>query len=214
MRIIAGSTNQNDPKYGPRAGKQCMSNCFSFLHTVYLNGINNVLNKESIDIIMENGALLDNISTTTLKLETGNIPEYRFFTEIPKKISSNFGETIHELSRPFNGTLESQHIDNEVYLGLLDFLLYGKNKKPAFIVITIGVMARAIFIVDELFYLFDSHASDTENSAAIYICEDIDELYALLAIENVAEFYYDAVFSYFIETTDLSLEDGLTKIQI
>lgn len=214
MRIIAGSTNQNDPKYGPRAGKQCMSNCFSFLHTVYLNGINNVLNKESIDIIMENGALLDNISTTTLKLETGNIPEYRFFTEIPKKISSNFGETIHELSRPFNGTLESQHIDNEVYLGLLDFLLYGKNKKPAFIVITIGVMARAIFIVDELFYLFDSHASDTENSAAIYICEDIDELYALLAIENVAEFYYDAVFSYFIETTDLSLEDGDATILI
>ncbi|ANC96513.1 large tegument protein [macacine betaherpesvirus 9] len=214
MKIITGSTNQNDSKYGPRAGKQCMSNCFSFLHAVYLNGIQKVLNRDSIDVILDNGSSLDQVSTAKLLLESTEVPEFRFFTEIPKKIKSNFGKTVHELSRSFNGTLESQHIDTEIYLGLLDFLLYGKNKQPSFMIITIGVMARAVFIFDDVFYLFDSHASEKENLAAIYICEEIDDLYALLLTENIENFYYDAVFIYFVEITDFSLDEREAKILV
>lgn len=125
-----------------------MSNSFSFLHTVYLNGINNSLNAGTIDAIMEEGYHLDTASTLALMLDNSDSQDYRLLTEIPRRIHSRYGVTQHELSRPFNGTLDTQKIDNEVYFGLIDFILYGKTKNcPAFAVITIGVLSRAIFFL-------------------------------------------------------------------
>lgn len=215
MKIITSSTNQNDSKYGPRAGKQCMSNSFSFLHTVYLNGINNSLNAGTIDAIMEEGYHLDTASTLALMLDNSDSQDYRLLTEIPRRIHSRYGVTQHELSRPFNGTLDTQKIDNEVYFGLIDFILYGKTKNcPAFAVITIGVLSRAFFFLNNTLYLFDSHPTEREATAAIYICQDIEEAYELLTAHGTEGFYYDASFIFFIETSNLSLSSHDAELLI
>ncbi|APZ76257.1 large tegument protein [Murid herpesvirus 3] len=205
MKIISGSTNQTDTKYGERAGNQCVSNCFVYLHTVYLNGIKNVLNKKTIDQILDNGSNLDQKTYTRISTQNGKIAQFRLPSEIDKTITTPHGTTYHELSRAFNGTFETQIIDNVTYFGISDFLEYAYEKKPPpFIIITVGAITRGIFILDK-FYVFDPHSTPLENNAAIYECDNINEVYVLLSGNIQEGFYFEAIFIFFLDLTDLSI---------
>lgn len=204
MKIVEGKTTQADPKYGTRAGKQCMANCFAFLHTVYLNGINKLLNADGIESVLNEGFRLDNATLSLLRAkQPGSLPDYRLITDIPKTITSRFGITHHELSKAFNGTLETQTIGGETYLGLVEFILYAKKKSPAFTVITIGVVTRAMFILNNTIYMFDPHPTHLKDTASIYITNSYGEIYDMLSEAYIDALYYDAAFVYFIDITNV-----------
>lgn len=205
MKIIYATTNQSDPKYGLRAGKQCMSNCFLFLHSAFLTSIENVLQESVLDLILDEGRRLDIFTMTLLqKSQSKPIPEFRLSSEIPNNITSQFGSTHHILSKHFNGTLDTQVIDDQVYFGIIDFLLYAKEKKGIkFFIVTVGVISRAVIINKNVFFIFDPHSSYIHNNATLCITDDFVDVYHIITNLITDGFYYEATFVYFLNTNDL-----------
>ncbi|AGT99225.1 large tegument protein [Suid betaherpesvirus 2] len=212
MRVISASCNQNHPRFGHRAGLQCVSNTFLYLHTAYLNGAKNVCKEDILDKILEEGKKLDditakNVQTLTLSKEAANL---RFPSEVPKVIASFFGKTIHALSTPFNGTLETQIIEKETFFGIFDFLVYARAKKnPVHIMITSGVISRGLIIAFGTYYLFDPHASPLSDNASVTICDDLKELVEILVQQT--SFYYEAFIIYFVRTDETNLSDDAIR---
>nr|WEG69054.1 large tegument protein [Mastomys natalensis cytomegalovirus 2]WEG69192.1 large tegument protein [Mastomys natalensis cytomegalovirus 2]WEG69331.1 large tegument protein [Mastomys natalensis cytomegalovirus 2]WEG69469.1 large tegument protein [Mastomys natalensis cytomegalovirus 2]WEG69607.1 large tegument protein [Mastomys natalensis cytomegalovirus 2] len=217
MKIIKASRDQSDPVYGPRAGNQCMSNCFIFLHTIFLNDVQTVLDKDYLDIVLDNGAKLDAATELRLQKQSGTHHIHRLESEISNIIDSSVGITGHALSRPFNGTAETQDLGGYKCLGILDFLTYAKTKPlPTYIIITVGAHTRGIILTQENTLVFDPHTTDMSKEAAVYVCDDFNEVISVLAFFGtlIGDFYYDATIIYFIacETTSISPSDLLVKI--
>lgn len=201
MRIIEASRDQSDPVFGPRAGNQCVSNCIVYLHVVALKGVDSTLNRTTLDAILTAGASLDAIADTELKKKKSKPHPYRLPHEIPNVISTEFGATGHALSRAFNGTTETKDLGGYKCLGIHDFLIYASSKRrPLSIVITVGSLARALFLVDAGTYLFDPHATARCDRAAVYFCENAQETLELIVGSRgiTDSFYYDATFTYFV----------------
>nr|WRQ19886.1 MAG: protein m48 [Herpesviridae sp.] len=214
MHIIHATYDQTDPRFGQRAGSQCMSNCFVYLHTAFVSSIATTLNTETLDIILNYGAKLDTLTQVML----GDPREtYRLGTEIPTTITTPFGTTGHLLSRPFNGTAETQDLDGYRCLGIFDFLQYAMKKtQPTYIILTVGVCTRALITTPKKTFIFDPHSTDMSEQAAVYLCESIDEIVTTLSSFGtlIGDFYYDAVFVYFIDMTSRSLTSEELSITV
>ncbi|AQQ81420.1 M48 protein [Murid betaherpesvirus 1] len=217
MKIVRASRDQSAPVYGPRAGSQCMSNCFTFLHTCYLMGIDPVLDTTSLDAVLDSGARLDAIADEKVKRQALTDHPYRLGTEIPTVIETPAGITGHALSRPFNGTAETQDLGGYKCLGILDFLTYARGKPlPVYIIVTVGVHTRGVIVARGATYVFDPHTTDLSAEAAVYVCDDFTEAISALSFFGamIGDFYYDAVLVYFTRcrTTLISPSELLVQI--
>ncbi|AWV68142.1 M48 protein [Murid betaherpesvirus 1] len=217
MRIVRASRDQSAPVYGPRAGSQCMSNCFTFLHTCYLLGVEPVLETTALDAVLDGGARLDAIADEKVKKHALTEHPYRLGTEIPTVIETVAGITGHALSRPFNGTAETQDLGGYKCLGILDFLTYARGKPlPVYIIVTVGVHTRGVIVTRETTYVFDPHTTDLSAEAAVYVCDDFTEAISALSFFGtmIGDFYYDAVLVYFTRcrTTLISPSELLVQI--
>nr|WEG69743.1 large tegument protein [Mastomys natalensis cytomegalovirus 3]WEG70023.1 large tegument protein [Mastomys natalensis cytomegalovirus 3]WEG70163.1 large tegument protein [Mastomys natalensis cytomegalovirus 3]WEG70723.1 large tegument protein [Mastomys natalensis cytomegalovirus 3] len=217
MRIIRASRDQSDPVYGPRAGNQCMSNCFMFLHTSYLVNVESILDTDSLDIILDNGAKLDAKVEKRLKHINITTHVHRLGSEILNVIESPLGITGHALSRPFNGTAETQDLGGYKCLGILDFLTYARSKNPpTYVVITVGAHTRGLVLTKGITYVFDPHTTDLSKEAAVYCCDDLNEVISALSFFGtlVGDFYYDASIIFFTHcnTASISTSDLMVKI--
>ncbi|AAK57096.1 T48 [Tupaiid betaherpesvirus 1] len=205
MKIHRASRDQSDPRYGARAGSQCMSNCFAYLQAAFLGGVANTLGTETLDAVLEAGSRIDTLAEQRLKSRTaGPLPLYRLGDEIPTHLTTSFGETDHMLSRPFNGTTETRDLDGYACLGIYDFLRYaGTKNRPLFVIATVGVLTRALVLAPRHTFVFDPHATDRSDRAAVYECEQLDEVIAVLSGfgTTIGTFYYDAAFVYFVRRT-------------
>nr|WEG71974.1 large tegument protein [Murid betaherpesvirus 2] len=208
MRIVRASRDQSDPTYGARAGSQCMSNCFAFLHASYLLGTEAVLDRPTLDAIMDTGAEVDAIADEKLRRQGVVRHPHRLGSEIPSVIESRWGITGHALSRPFNGTAQTQDLGGYKCLGILDFLAYAKKKRePVHVVVTVGAHTRGLVLTERgPTYLFDPHTTDRSKEAAVYICETPDEVVDALAFFGamIGDFYYDATIVYHLALTSAS----------
>lgn len=218
MKIIQASRDQSDPIYGVRAGSQCMSNCFAFLHASYLLGTETVLEKSTLDAIMDVGAGVDAIADEKLQRQGLVQHPYRLGSEIPTVIESRWGITGHALSRPFNGTAQTQDLGGYKCLGILDFLSYAKKKKePVHIIITVGAHTRGLVLTEKgPTYLFDPHTTDRSKEAAVYICENPDEAVDALSFFGtmIGDFYYDATIVYQLVLTTASISPTQLLVKI
>ncbi|AKE44225.1 a48 [Rat cytomegalovirus ALL-03] len=217
MKIIKASRDQSDPIYGPRAGNQCMSNCFMFLHTSFLTNVESILNTDSLNQILENGAKLDAETENRIRKSGTTQHIHRLESEISTVISSPFGITGHALSRPFNGTAETQDLGGYKCLGILDFLLYTREKpQPTYIIITVGAHTRGLIVTNAVTFVFDPHTTDLSREAAVYVCDDLNEVISALSFFGalVGDFYYDASIIYLIECVDRSISPSRLLIRI
>lgn len=206
MKTFQASYDQNDPRFGHRAGSQCMSNCFTFLHAVFVEGITTALSKSVLDGILEQGRILDSsIYDRLSNAGSCEIHQYRLVTEIPRVLDTSFGMTGHSVSRPFSGTLETLDLDGYVCMGIFDFILHANQKiKPTYVIITVGCVTRAIMFCKSTTYIFDPHPTQVSDKAAVYQCDAIEETVNLITGFGTTEtsFYYDAYFVYFINLSD------------
>uniref|UniRef100_A0AAU7E1U6 Large tegument protein n=1 Tax=Lemniscomys rat herpesvirus TaxID=3141920 RepID=A0AAU7E1U6_9VIRU len=208
MRIVRAAYDQTDPRFGSRAGSQCMSNCFIYLHSAFLGGWAATLNTETLNDILQAGAELDSSVQSALSKERDRVPTYRLGTEIPTVLATKFGKTGHVLSRSFNGTAETQDLDGYRCPGIFDFLQYAANKPyPTYIVVTVGVCTRGLIVTPQKTFVFDPHATDLSEQAAVYLCESTEETVNVLAAFGtlIGDFYYDATFVYFVDMTTETL---------
>lgn len=218
MKIVQASRDQSDPTYGPRAGSQCMSNCFAFLHASYLLGTETVLDRPTLDAIMETGAEVDAIADEKLQRQGLVHHPHRLGSEIPTVIESRWGITGHALSRPFNGTAQTQDLGGYKCLGILDFLAYAKKKRePVHIIVTVGAHTRGLVLTEKgPTYLFDPHTTDRSKEAAVYICENPDEVVDALSFFGtmIGDFYYDATIVYQLVLTTASISPTQLLVKI
>ncbi|AEV80908.1 large tegument protein [Saimiriine betaherpesvirus 4] len=202
MQIYQASCDQASRRFGPRAGSQCVCNCLLYIHTLHIKGAHYTLNKDALDLILQEGSRLDTITEQELLKKNIKPHVYRLGEEVSRTIQTSFGRTAHALSRPFNGTAETRNLDGYVCLGIFDFLLYAYNKpKPVYILVTVDALARAIVFTDHDIFVFDPHASDRCPNAAVYQCRSLDDVVTILTSFGLilGSFYYDALIIYMID---------------
>ncbi|APT40145.1 Rh78 [macacine betaherpesvirus 3] len=204
MKIYPARFDQTHSRFGPRAGSQCVSNCFMYLHALHLHGAHTTLSKDTLDLILTEGAQLDSLVETILqqKRPGEKLPVFRLGEEIPNIITSSFGKTAHALSRPFNGTAETRDLDGYTCLGIFDFLMYAYQKtRPVYILVTVNALARAVILLDHDIFVFDPHASERSRYAAVYQCDSLYDVVMLLTYfgARLGDFYYDALFVYMLD---------------
>ncbi|QQL09688.1 Ba78 [Baboon cytomegalovirus] len=208
MKIYQARSDQTHSRFGPRAGSQCVSNCFLYLHALHLKGAHTTLNTDTLDMILTEGARLDSEVEALLKQKRPGerLPVFRLGEEIPNIITSSFGKTAHALSRPFNGTAETRDLDGYTCYGIFDFLMHAYQKpRPTYILVTVNALARAVILLEHDIFVFDPHATERTSNAAVYQCDSLYDVVMLLTYfgTRLADFYYDALFVYMI---DLSIQ--------
>ncbi|AEV80753.1 large tegument protein [Aotine betaherpesvirus 1] len=211
MQIYAASCDQADRKFGPRAGSQCVCNCFMYFHVLHTRGAFETLQRATLDKILQEGAKLDAWTEKDLIRKNITPHVFRLGEEVPRIIHTDFGRTAHALSRPFNGTAETRDLDGYTCLGIFDFLLYAYNKsKPVYILVTVDALARAVAFMDNDIYVFDPHASDQCGQAAVYKCRSLDDVVTILTSFglHLGTFYYDALIVYMINLTISPIPDS------
>ncbi|AGE11525.1 GP48 [Caviid betaherpesvirus 2] len=216
MKIYKASYNQNNSRFGDRAGSQCMSNCFTYLHAAFLDKIGYPPNQETLNAILDEGTALDRRVTNDLVAKNpGTAPHvFRLNTEIRRLINTQFGSTYHVLSKPINGTYVSRTLDNITYPGVTDLVKLVLQKAPCYLIITVDAFTRAISSTrTRELYLFDPHPTRLESMAAIYHCERPDELVSLIAPNESdrSDFYYDAATVYFVSAGSVTDENTLLQ---
>ncbi|AEV80594.1 large tegument protein [Cercopithecine betaherpesvirus 5] len=209
MKIYQARYDQTHSRFGPRAGSQCVCNCFMYIHALHLKGAHTTLGTDTLDQILTEGAYLDTAVEATLKQKRPGerLPVFRLGEEVPNIITSSFGKTAHALSRPFNGTAETRDLDGYTCYGIFDFLFYAYQKpRPVYVVVTVNALARAVILLEHDIFVFDPHASDRSRYAAVYQCDSLYDVVMLLTYfgTRLADFYYDALFVYMI---DLSIQN-------
>ncbi|AFK83878.1 B48 [miniopterid betaherpesvirus 1] len=215
MKIHRASSNQSNKKYGRRAGSQCMSNCFMFLHTMFLRNPKKYTT-EFLDDVLNNGITLDSEVELSLLTQQPTRPlhPYRLSTEVPRIIKSPIGTTAHVLSKAFSGTMETIDLDGYKCFGIFDFLVYASRKqKPCYIIITVGSLTRAMIFTKGPTIIFDPHASTLADEAAVYECEAMDDVLSIMTGFGATgdSFYYDASVVYLIDVNSLpdTTENGI-----
>ncbi|AAM00697.1 large tegument protein [Panine betaherpesvirus 2] len=221
MKTFQATCDQsNRERFGARAGNQCVCNSAMFIHAAHLLGLSPsspLLAQEALDAVLQEGARLDaRLEKDLQKKQPGKkLPVYRMGDEVPRRIDSSFGSTVHALSRPFNGTTETQDLGGYQCLGIFDFLRYAYAKqRPVYMLIIVNSLARAVIITpQDLIFVFDPHRTSQCSNAAAYQCESLHEVVMLLTSFGAAlsNFYYDALFLYML---DLSSGPALPEAQI
>ncbi|QZX46581.1 large tegument protein [Human betaherpesvirus 5] len=207
MKVTQASCHQGDiARFGARAGNQCVCNGIMFLHALHLGGTSAVLQTEALDAIMEEGARLDARLERELQKKLpagGRLPVYRLGDEVPRRLESRFGRTVHALSRPFNGTTETCDLDGYMCPGIFDFLRYAHAKpRPTYVLVTVNSLARAVVFTEDHMLVFDPHSSAECHNAAVYHCEGLHQVLMVLTgfgVQLSPAFYYEALFLYMLD---------------
>lgn len=133
----------------------------------------------------------------------GRLPVYRLGDEVPRRLESRFGRTVHALSRPFNGTTETCDLDGYMCPGIFDFLRYAHAKpRPTYVLVTVNSLARAVVFTEDHMLVFDPHSSAECHNAAVYHCEGLHQVLMVLTgfgVQLSPAFYYEALFLYMLD---------------